>query len=270
MTAQPNVIPIQPDNPSLSRLRDLVEQQWQTHGPESAIDGLRLTHALEPSGTIRALYQTSFCIVLQGAKVTAVGESAFHYRQGECLLASVNVPVNSRIVQASPDMPYLALSLSIDPAMISELLVTHPEMAYRGPKQPALVTAGMPDDLYDPVIRLLRLLDQPDDREVLEPLVRREICWRILRSPLGPALQQIGLTVGALDCDRFRLDQRIHYAGHVFQPDQKTGLVAHAVVDGDVQACAMGEHAVHACLGTYAHCELLVRFRSESICWETP
>ena len=65
MTAQPNVIPMQPDNPSLSRLRDLVEQQWQTHGPESAIDGLRLTHALVPSGTIRALYQTSFCIVLQ-------------------------------------------------------------------------------------------------------------------------------------------------------------------------------------------------------------
>ena len=120
MTAQPNVIPIQPDNPSLSRLRDLVEQQWQTHGPESAIDGLRLTRALEPSGTIRALYQTSFCTVLQGAKVTAVGESAFHYRQGECLLASVNVPVNSRIVQAAPDKPYLALSLSIDPAMISE------------------------------------------------------------------------------------------------------------------------------------------------------
>ncbi|MBL3825024.1 MULTISPECIES: AraC family transcriptional regulator [unclassified Marinobacter] len=193
MTAQPNVIPMQPDNPSLGRLRDLVEQQWQTHGPESAIDGLRLTRALEPSGTIRALYQTSFCIVLQGAKVTAVGESAFHYRQGECLLASVNVPVNSRIVQAAPDKPYLALSLSIDPAMISELLVTHPEMAYRGPKQPALVTAGMPDELYDPVIRLLRLLDQPEDREVLEPLVRREICWRVLRSPLGPALQQIGL-----------------------------------------------------------------------------
>ncbi len=46
MTAQPNVIPMQPDNPSLSRLRDLVEQQWQTHGPESAIDGLRLTRAL--------------------------------------------------------------------------------------------------------------------------------------------------------------------------------------------------------------------------------
>lgn len=193
MTVPTNVIPMQPATPPLDKLRDLVEQQWRNHGPESAIHGLRLTRAEEPSGKIRALYQTSFCIVLQGAKLTATGEAAYHYRQGECLLASVHMPVNSRIVEAAPDKPYLALSLSIDPAMISELLLAHPEIAYRGPKQSALVTAEVPNDLYDPVIRLLGLLDQPDDREVLEPLIRREICWRLLRSPLGPALQQVGM-----------------------------------------------------------------------------
>lgn len=193
MTVQPNVMAIQPDNPIRHRLRDLVDQQWLTHGPETTIEGLRLTRAEEPSGTIRALYQTSFCVVLQGAKVTAIGEQAFHYRQGECLFASVNLPVNSRIVDAAPDKPYLALSLSIDPAMIAELLVAHPEMAYRGPKQAALATAPVPSELYDPVSRLLRLLDQPLDREVMEPLVRREICWRLLRSPLGPALQKVGM-----------------------------------------------------------------------------
>jgi len=193
MSAQTNVVPEQPDNPALNHLRDLAERQWLTHGPEGAINGLRLTRALEPSGTIRALYQTSFCIVLQGAKVTAAGESAFQYRQGECLLASVNLPVNSRIVEAAPDRPYLALSLSIDPVMITELVMTHPGIAHRGPRQPALAIARVPDGLYDPVARLLQLLDQPDDREVLVPLVRREICWRVLRSPLGHALQQVGL-----------------------------------------------------------------------------
>lgn len=193
MTARPKVVPLQPSSPLLTQLRELVDRQWQTHGSENAINGLRLTRADKPSGTIRALYQTSFCIVLQGAKVTAVGDSAFHYRQGECLLASVNVPVNSRIVEAEPNQPYLALSLSIDPAMISELLVTHPEIAHQGQKQSAMATALVPDDLYDPVIRLLRLLDQPEDRSVLEPLIRREICWRVLRSPLGPVLQKIGM-----------------------------------------------------------------------------
>jgi len=178
---------------SRNQLRDLVEKHWLAHGPECAIDGLRLTRSQEPSGTIRALYQTSFCMVLQGAKVSAIGDTVFHYGQEECLFASVNVPVSSRIVEASADRPYLALSLSIDPAMISELLVAQPEMAYRGPKQAALATARFPGDLYDPVIRLLQLIDQPHDREVLEPLIRREICWRLLRSPLGPALQQTGM-----------------------------------------------------------------------------
>jgi len=176
------------------QLRDLVDQQWLAHGPECDIDGLRFTRSLEPSGTIRALYQTSFCMVLQGAKVSTIGSTAFQYGENDCLFASVNVPVSSRIVEASLERPYLALSLSIDPTMISELLLAQPEMAYRGPKQAALVTARLPDELYDPVIRLLHLLDQPQDREVLEPLVRREICWRLLRSPLGPALQQTGMS----------------------------------------------------------------------------
>lgn len=60
--------PLQPNSPLLNQLRELVDQQWQTHGSENAINGLRLTRADKPSGTIRALYQTSFCIVLQGAK----------------------------------------------------------------------------------------------------------------------------------------------------------------------------------------------------------
>lgn len=225
MTAQPTVNPRHPDTPSLRMLRDLVEQQWLAYGPESAIEGLRLTRAQEPSGTIRALYQTSFCIVLQGAKVTATGETAHHYRQGECLFASVNLPVNSRILEAAPDRPYVALSLSIDPSMISELLVSHPDMAYRGARQAALVTAPIPADLYDPLSRLLRLLDQPIDREVMEPLIRREICWRLLRSPLGSALQQIGMK----DSDTARIGRVTAWMqAHYQQPFKVADLAAMA------------------------------------------
>ncbi|MBB5321608.1 AraC family transcriptional regulator [Marinobacter oulmenensis] len=192
MTTRSSVDVMPCDPPAIVRLRNLAMRQWSAHGPEGVIEGLRLTRADQPSGTIRALYETSFCVVLQGAKTSAVGDSAFHYRQGECLFASVNVPVSSRIIEASANQPYLAMSLSIDPVMISELLVEHPEMKYRGPGQVALATAGVPEELYDPLTRLLELLDHPMDRPVLEPMVRREICWRLLRSSLGPALQQTG------------------------------------------------------------------------------
>ncbi len=53
-------------------------------------------------------------------------------------------------------------------------------------------------DLVDAVVRLLRLVDQPDDAPVLAPLVQREILWRLLRSPQGAAVRDIGLADSSL------------------------------------------------------------------------
>ena len=193
MTVNELTSPVSDDYAVFAKLRSLVEQQWLSGGHECAIDGLRLTRATEPSGAIRAVYQTSFCLVLQGSKRSAIGETALEYRAGQCLVASVNVPVNSRITEASPDRPYLALSLSVDPAMVSELLLAHPEVTDRGVRHRALVKGDAPPDVLDPLTRLLELCQQPDNQAVLEPLIRREICWRLLRSPMGTALQQAGL-----------------------------------------------------------------------------
>lgn len=217
MSTQSGVIPFKRPEPTgaavddrqdtaLDQLRVLAERQWHTHGHNNAIDGLRLTLATEPSGTIRAIYPTSFCVVLQGSKISELSDSRFHYQRGQCLFASVNVPVNSRIVDASSQQPYVAFSLAIDPAMVSELLLQHPDIqaavtpvtalasAMSGTtRQPALSTGEIPADLYDPLMRLLYLLDQPQHLDILEPLIRREICWRLLRSPMGAALLQTGL-----------------------------------------------------------------------------
>lgn len=178
----------------INDLQDLVERQWRQYGHENSIDGLRLTLAYEPSGSIRAIYPTSFCVVLRGKKISSLADTELHYQRGQCLFASVNVPVTSRIVEASADSPYLAFSLAVSPDMVSELLMQQPEVISPASSQvSALITGDVPDDLYDPLIRLLLLLDKPNDQAVLEPLIRREICWRLLRSPLGAALQQIGM-----------------------------------------------------------------------------
>ena len=48
------------------------------------------------------------------------------------------------------------------------------------------------------MIRLLRLVDEPDDARVLAPLIEREILWRLLRSPQGAAVREIGLADSSL------------------------------------------------------------------------
>ncbi len=53
-------------------------------------------------------------------------------------------------------------------------------------------------DLLDAVIRMLRLLDHPDDRNVLAPLIEREIVWRVINGPLGEPIRQIGTADSSL------------------------------------------------------------------------
>ncbi|WP_242416882.1 AraC family transcriptional regulator [Sphingomonas panni] len=178
---------------TLTDLAPLIERHWFAHGRETPIDGLLLTRAETPSGIIRSVYRPSFCLVVQGAKTTMLGETPYRYAAGQCLLASVDLPVTARITQASHEAPYLALSLAIDPATVTELLAEQAGALADAPAFAALSTADHDPTLCDPLRRLLDLLDAPRDAQVLAPLVRREIVWRLLGGALGPALRQIGL-----------------------------------------------------------------------------
>ena len=198
---------------TLSDLAPPIERHWFAHGRETAIDGLLLTRADTPSGMIRSVYRPSFCLVVHGAKTTMLGDTPYRYGAGECLLASVDLPVTARITRASAVEPYLALSLAIDPAMVAELLAEQPDAAAASPLPGALSTAAHDPALCDPLRRLLDLLDHPRDRAVLAPLVRREIVWRLLGGALGPALRQMGLAdTHAARIGRANAHIRTHYA----------------------------------------------------------
>jgi AraC-like DNA-binding protein len=171
----------------------LVDRNYLRFGRETPLDGLLLNRAETPSGLIRSVYRPSFCVVVQGAKVSVLGDQSFCYRAGQGLLASIDVPVTARISEASPNRPYLAFSLAIDPAMVAELLAEQSEALANGAPLSALTTTELDSDLCDPLMRLFALLDAPRDLAVLAPLIRREIVWRLLRGGLGATLRQIGL-----------------------------------------------------------------------------
>ncbi|QWT13049.1 AraC family transcriptional regulator [Sphingobium xenophagum] len=182
---------------AMDHLRGLLARHWHAKGRETQIDGLFLSHAEQPSDIMRSIYRTSFCVVLQGSKISLLGEQAWRYTQGQYLIASMDLPVTAQIVEASPDRPYMAFSLTIDPAMIAELVVELEDAspaAERGP----LVVGALDPSLLDPLIRLFALLDTPRDLPVLAPLIRREIVWRLLNGPHGGSLRQIGLAGGAI------------------------------------------------------------------------
>jgi AraC-like DNA-binding protein len=176
----------------LAPLKDLIARQWQAYGREAPIDGLLLTSVTAPTGPIHAVYRPSLCVVVQGAKTSMLGDRAYRYDAGKCLIASMEVPIRAEITGATPALPYLAFSLALDPATISDLLL-EAGGAGDAPAVAALAVHGFGAELVDPLCRLLALCDRPRDITILAPLIRREITWLLLNGPMGPALRQIGL-----------------------------------------------------------------------------
>ncbi len=142
---------------------------------------------------VHALRMPSLCIVAQGAKTVLVGQETFEYNASRMIVFSVALPVASQITKASASEPYLALKLDLEPRKVAELVLkVYPQglppvqersAVYLTPADPSIVHAAT---------RLLECFGQPGDTELIAPLVLDEILIRLLRSPIGIRVAQMG------------------------------------------------------------------------------
>jgi AraC-like DNA-binding protein len=144
----------------------------------------------EPLGT---LSEPVFALVAQGAKRSVLGDYIFDYHAGQYLVVTVDLPLTSQITQATPTEPFLAFGLPLQPALVAQLLLESGPTVARRHNGPGIATGDADDNLLDPVVRLLRLLDEPRDVPVLAPGLQREIHWRLLNGPQGALVRQLGL-----------------------------------------------------------------------------
>lgn len=180
--------------PHLETLTERALNLWRIHGRETPLPGVYLAVSEEPTGPLHGVYQPSLCVVLQGAKISRVGQRTYHYDAGNCLIASLDVPVRAEIITATKTHPYAAMIVSIDPVVVAELLIDHAtaEMGAETTSE-ALAVHPLSSELIDPLERLLALEKRPRDIPVLAPMIQREITWQLLNGPQAGLLCQVGL-----------------------------------------------------------------------------
>jgi AraC-like DNA-binding protein len=167
--------------------------------PRDGAFRLRLpgVHALRRSRiTSEAIHATlgpSLCIVAQGAKVMMLGREVFEYDPARLLVFTVDLPVSGQVTRASVREPYLGFRLDLDPARIAELVKrVYPQRVPKPSDDRGLFVGRSSDAIVDAVTRLLDLMSQPEDADLLGPLVVDEILIRLLRSSIGARIAQIG------------------------------------------------------------------------------
>ncbi len=156
------------------------------------IPGVTLAQRTAPTAPCSVTYAPGVTVIAQGRKRVELGRNIFIYDPSRFLLTSVDLPVVSRVIDASETAPCLALSLKVEMPLVRELLSRKDIHVSGAPlDSPAMVTGETTPDLFGACCRLLSLLDTPRDIPYLSGLILREIVYRILASSAGGRLRAI-------------------------------------------------------------------------------
>ena len=182
--------------PDVVRLAGLIRAYAPHDGRfELGIPGV---HANRVSRTntelVHAMARPALCIVAQGAKSVLLGQEVYEYDASRMLVFCVDLPVAGQVTKASPAEPYLSFRLDLDLHRIAELVLkVYPHGLPRVPENRGVCVSPINLGIVNAATRLLELMVQPGEAELLAPLIIEEILIRLLRSPIGVRVAQIGL-----------------------------------------------------------------------------
>lgn len=157
------------------------------------VPGLRMMYVRAPAGDLHSIYRPLICFILQGAKHMTVGAEAAVFRAGQSVIVGADMPVVGRVVEATPDEPYLAIAVELDIGLLRELAV---DAAPSSSRVGALFAEDTDASMLDCARRLMVLLDRPEAAPLLAPLIRRELHYWLLAGRHGSALRELAAPEG--------------------------------------------------------------------------
>ncbi|MGR3432940.1 MULTISPECIES: AraC family transcriptional regulator N-terminal domain-containing protein [Roseobacteraceae] len=163
----------------------------------TALPNLGLFRRESTSEPHACMIEPSIIIVCQGVKQMHIGARGLTYDSERFLVASLDLPGDSRVLEASPDRPCLGLVLRLDLRLIAELSTqVRSAPAQQHSMEPSAAIGQLTPELLAPFARLVALLDEPEAIPVLAPLIEREIHYRLLQSDQAPRLLRM-VSVGS-------------------------------------------------------------------------
>ncbi|NKK74831.1 helix-turn-helix domain-containing protein [Rhizobium leguminosarum bv. viciae] len=174
----------------LQELRALAAKA-ENRRTETGIPRVAMVQGEIPEHRLATVYDPMVNLILTGSKTMTVGDRTFHYDPATYFVMSVDLPAVGSVHPSAAGEPYLAVSLTLDPTIVAGLIRDLPVKVSSELFGSGFSVAPVNKDLLDAWIRMLRLMERPDEIAVLSPVYEREILFRVLQGPLGWMLRDI-------------------------------------------------------------------------------
>jgi AraC-like DNA-binding protein len=183
---------------------------------ETGIPGVAMVRGKIPEHQLAGVYEPMINLILQGGKTLTIGDQAFRFDPASYFVMSIDMPATGAVHQASPDKPYIGVSLTLDPTRIAALLIDLPAQNHAEGQGGGYSVCTVTPELLNAWLRLLRLIERPEDIAALAPAYEREILYRVLQGPQGWMLRDIAAPDSSLSRVRSAIQWiRRHYAQDV-------------------------------------------------------
>lgn len=176
-----------------NEIRDIILRNMPDVGNyQTAIKGVRIARRNNPTEFLRCFYNPSCILVLQGLKQMLYGDESLLYTKGQYVVSCTDIPVSSRVVKASEREPFVVLILELDSNIISNLILETKLPKNIDSDDKALAIADTDEQLLDSFYRLALLIEKSEsERQIMAPIIIKEIYYRLLTGPLGNQLRLI-------------------------------------------------------------------------------
>ena len=174
----------------LNELR-LLAAGAENRRTETGIPRVAMVQGKIPEHLLAAVYDPMINLILQGSKSMTVGDRTLRYDPATYFVMSIDLPAVGSVHPAESGEPYLAVSLTLDPGVLSALFADLPKPAARYEYNAGFCVASVTTELMDAWVRMLRLMGDPQAIAALAPVYEREILFRVLQGPHGWMLREI-------------------------------------------------------------------------------
>lgn len=147
------------------------------------IKGLMLSRIDQISMPESCIYKPMIATVIQGFKYSMIGNEEYFHGSNHYMVVGVDLSGVHHITQASPEEPFLSVSIGLDRYIINQLLTELPSKS-TPPTEPVspVITSHITNAMLDAFLRLIELLDKPASIPILAPMIIREIHFHLINS----------------------------------------------------------------------------------------